>query len=315
MSALLASACIDLNSTDSSTVVSALQLIMECSTRMFDLEDHREYEGSLQRTRRKSKQFPEGVLDRIVELLQCDQLSVRVQASHAVFNMSASREVRNHMTKVGVLPHLVSCLMPHIALFGQTGSPAYNGTNATSLNTPSSTTSFSTETTLSKHEQQELLSKNALGALANFAVNSVNKNLIVDHGALAPIVDTLERTQKDNARQHACRCLFALASDNENKHAIRAAIVAAGALRPLIQCLRHDSSHVQWHAAGALANLSLDASSKSKIVAHGGLEAMVELAVSSDSDKVQRQVARGIFALTCKAEIRERVVACGGLVS
>jgi hypothetical protein len=332
MASLLASAAIDLQSSDSLTIVSALQLIMECSTRMFDLDDHREYEESPRRQRQeKMKNFPDGVLDRIVELLQSKYtFSVRIQASHAVFNMSASREVRAYMSGIGAIPLLVSCLLPHLPVgtkFNHTGDDNNNKSNNISDNSTNNNTSLSPSsptlptsqrslnTTLSKSEQQELLSKNALGALANFAVMLANKRLIVDSGALAPIVDTLEHTQKDNARQHACRCLFALSSDNQNKHVIRASIVVAGAIRPLVQCLRHASSHVQWHAAGALANLSLDSSSKVKIVAHGGLEAMVELAISSRSDKVKRQIARGIFALTCKTEVRERLVKCGGVVS
>ena len=50
-------------------------------------------------------------------------------------------------------------------------------------------------------------------------------------------------------------------------------------------------------------------------MAHGGLEAMCELASTSRSDKVHRQVARGIFALTCRSEVRVRLVKCGGLTS
>ena len=314
MSSLIASASLDLlNSNDGNTLIEALRLIMECSISL--LEDAREHQAVATRPRRSMK-FPDGVLDRIVKLLQSRySLPVRVQASHAVFNMSASRTVREHMSRAGVIPLLVGCLLPEtpscldaILPFSSTSSTSTSPTSPTSPSSPSSS-----ETTLSKHEQGELCAKNALGALANFAVSSNNKLLIVEHGALAAIVDILNHTGKDNALQHACRCLFALGSDHENKKYVRSSIVSAGALRPLVQCLRHASSHVQWHAAGALANLSLDSSTKSRIVAHGGLEAMCELATTSRSDKVHRQVARGIFALTCRTEVRARLVKCGGL--
>ena len=263
---MMESAAVDLRSTDPNTCIEALRLIMECSTRMFDLEDHRE--ERIHSTRKNKQSFPDGVLNRIVELLQPNHsLSIRVQASHAVFNMSASRTVREHMSRANVITLLIQCL--NITQSISTSSP--HPSNETKvqqtqqnqhLDNPTSPSS----STLTRREQHELCAKNALGALANFAVSSDNKRRIVEEGALNPIVHILDTTTKDNARQQACRCLFALASDHANKYFVRSAIVNSGALRPLVQCLRHASSHVQWHAAGALANLSVSICEWSTVV-------------------------------------------------
>ena len=52
-----------------------------------------------------------------------------------------------------------------------------------------------------------------------------------------------------------------------------------------------------------MANLAIEKKNKLKIVQHGGLGPLIELAFS-DRDRVQRQVARGLFALAAHPDIR-----------
>ena len=322
--AMASSAGVDLASPDPETAINAIKLLMECSTSIM-LNDRGTADVHFSE-RDRAAILPNRTLSTLVGLLREEDnpLSVRVHASRAVFNMSAARSVRDYMSKkAGAIPLLVACLREQCpeSVAGSSRTAVPPATARPEISSASSSDENGDESSddplsclpVRPSDQIRTLSSNALGALANFAISSSNKRAIVKAGALRPIISMLEHTSKTNARQHACRALFALASDSKNKQAIRHAIVQAGALRPLIQSLRHTSSHVQWHAAGALANLALDSKNRHRIMARGGLEALIELAHQSTSDKVQRQIARGLFALTCNVEARNSLVSLGGL--
>ena len=324
---IAASAAVDLMSSDEDVVSNAIKLLMECATSIM-LNDR----GAAAKhfsDRDRSSILSNQALERLVDLLSDKHsLNLRVQASRAVFNLSAASTVRKFMSKAGAVALLVACLMPSQHVVGAevfqaprpcdylaTGKAVGSGSSTASSTSSSKVDFMSTgaDDTRIRKEKFVSLSSNAMGALANFAVSPTSKLVILNSHAIERIVRVLEQSPATNMRQHACRALFALASDSSSKHNIRQAIVQAGALRPLIKSLRHSSSHVQWHAAGALANLSLDSRNKLHVMNKGGIESFVEVALHSTSDKVQRQIARALFALTCKAEISERLVREGGL--
>ena len=165
-----------------------------------------------------------------------------------------------------------------------------------------------------------LCKTNAIGAIANLATSPENKFDIVKRSGLTPLIEAIlsvdtnvfqeldAQKSLDSMCQHSCRALFALSANDDNKLLIE----QAGGLRPLVRCLRARSWHIQWHAAGAVANLAIEKKNKLKIVQHGGLEPLIELAFS-DRDRVQRQVARGLFALAAHPDIRPGIVDSNGL--
>ena len=146
-------------------------------------------------------------------------------------------------------------------------------------------------------------SVNATGAVANLATNAEYKQRIVAEGGLDPMI-ALTRSRYDKAWFHSCRGLFALAADDGNK----LLIVKAGGLRPLVERLSDDAgTHVQWYAAGAVANLAIHPDLKLRIAEEGGLQRLIALA-HSDNERVVRQVVRGLFALAAKTEVRHLMV-------
>jgi vacuolar protein 8 len=150
--------------------------------------------------------------------------------------------------------------------------------------------------------------ENAAGTIANLATNLENKVALVRMGVLVPLVAIIRDSESDQLSQQSCRALFALAANDS----IKLNIVAAGALPPLIRCLRSNSESVQWHAAGAIANLAINTANKSQIIANGGLQPLCTLAHSSN-EKVLRQVTRALFALAAKQDLRPLIVAAGVL--
>jgi HEAT repeat protein len=144
--------------------------------------------------------------------------------------------------------------------------------------------------------------------VANLATNAEYKQRIVAEGGLDPMI-ALTRSRYDKAWFHSCRGLFALAADDGNK----LLIVKAGGLRPLVERLSDDAgTHVQWYAAGAVANLAIHPDLKLRIAEEGGLQRLIALA-HSDNERVVRQVVRGLFALAAKTEVRHLMVEAGAL--
>jgi vacuolar protein 8 len=150
--------------------------------------------------------------------------------------------------------------------------------------------------------------ENAAGTIANLATNLENKVALVRMGVLVPLVTIIRDSESDQLSQQSCRALFALAANDS----IKLNIVAAGALPPLIRCLRSNSESVQWHAAGAIANLAINTANKSQIIANGGLQPLCTLAHSTN-EKVLRQVTRALFALAAKQDLRPLIVQAGVL--
>mmetsp|Transcript_2740 Transcript_2740/g.3108 ORF Transcript_2740/g.3108 Transcript_2740/m.3108 type:complete len:1037 (+) Transcript_2740:792-3902(+) len=144
---------------------------------------------------------------------------------------------------------------------------------------------------------------NAVGTLANLATESDIKLIIVSkyHG-LEPILSLL-KSEDTTVKAHACRALFAIAANDDNK----LAIAEAGGLPLLLDCMSSSNIAVQINAAGALANLAIHPYNKPKLVEGGALVIMKRMAYS-ESDKVQRQIARCLFALAAHTENRRCMV-------
>lgn len=158
----------------------------------------------------------------------------------------------------------------------------------------------------------------AVGTLANLATESDIKLLIVQKG-LHPLLRLL-RSRDIAVKAHACRALFAIAANDDNKIAIS----DAGGLDLLLECMQVGNIQVQINAAGknsshlsslctygfilgALANLAIHPLNKPKLVKSGALHILHTMAYS-DYDKVQRQVARCLFALAAHADNRKHLV-------
>jgi len=82
-------------------------------------------------------------------------------------------------------------------------------------------------------------------------------------------------------------------SPAENKHAI----VAAGALNPLIILLGTESAEVQCNACGCITTLATTEANKIKIVQQGAVAALLKLTRVHDP-RVQRNAAGALLNLT-----------------
>jgi len=142
-----------------------------------------------------------------------------------------------------------------------------------------------------------------VGTLANLATEVETKRTIVSvyHG-LAPLLEVLS-SEDLGVLTHACRALFALAANDDNKLEIR----EAGGLGLLLNCLNVPCESVRMNAAGALANLAIHPGNKLKLVEAGILSYLREFALSTNI-KILRQVARCLFALAAHVDNRHRII-------
>jgi len=143
----------------------------------------------------------------------------------------------------------------------------------------------------------------AVGTLANLATESDIKRAIVrQYNGLKPLLRLL--TANDTSiLTHACRALFAIAANDENK----LAITREGGLPLLLDCMNSVCDAVRMNAAGALANLAIHPVNKLKLVERGALGHLRNLAYSNNC-KIQRQVARCLFALAAHVENRKAIL-------
>ena len=143
----------------------------------------------------------------------------------------------------------------------------------------------------------------AIGTLANLATEpDIKRAIVQDHDGLGPLLKLLESTD-ESILTHACRALFAIAANDENK----ISIAKAGGLPLLLSCMDWPSDSVRMNAAGALANLAIHPVNKLKLVKFGALNKLRGMAMSANI-KIQRQVARCLFALAAHVENRKAII-------
>mmetsp|Transcript_9793 Transcript_9793/g.17246 ORF Transcript_9793/g.17246 Transcript_9793/m.17246 type:complete len:1197 (-) Transcript_9793:84-3674(-) len=143
----------------------------------------------------------------------------------------------------------------------------------------------------------------AIGTLANLATETdIKRSIVQDFNGLKPLLQLLD-SREESILTHACRALFAIAANDENKKAI----AKAGGLPRLLACMDWPADSVRMNAAGALANLAIHPINKLKLVELGALAKLRALAYSSNS-KIQRQVARCLFALAAHVDNRKAII-------
>lgn len=143
----------------------------------------------------------------------------------------------------------------------------------------------------------------AVGTLANLATETEIKRAIVcEHNGLKPLLELL-RSNDTSILTHACRALFAIAANDENK----LAITDANGLPLLVNCMVSVCDAVRMNATGAIANLAIHPVNKRKLVEGGVLPHLRNLAFFPNA-KIQRQVARCLFALAAHSENRKAIL-------
>ncbi|GBG32153.1 Importin subunit alpha-8 [Hondaea fermentalgiana] len=143
----------------------------------------------------------------------------------------------------------------------------------------------------------------AVGTLANLATEvDIKRAIVRKYNGLKPLLGLL-RSNDTSILTHACRALFAIAANDENK----LAITHEGGLPLLLDCMNSVCDAVRMNAAGALANLAIHPVNKLKLVERGALTHLRNLAFSGNC-KIQRQVARCLFALAAHVENRKAIL-------
>jgi hypothetical protein len=130
----------------------------------------------------------------------------------------------------------------------------------------------------------------------------------VNMGILPLLVNLLKESENDALIRQSCRLLFALSALDSNK----CKIVECGTLPLLLRCLSY-STTIQEYASGAIANLAICASGKTKIIDIGGLHPLSMLAKHATDSKVLKQVTRAFFAISSVASNRPLIVKEGVL--
>ncbi|OMP08771.1 Armadillo [Corchorus olitorius] len=116
---------------------------------------------------------------------------------------------------------------------------------------------------------------NAVAALVNLSLETVNKVKIVRSGLVPVLIDVLKAGSPE-AQEHASGALFSLALDDHNKTAIG----VLGALQPLMHVLRTGTERTRNDSALALYHLSLVQSNRSKLVKIGSVPVLLNMVKS-----------------------------------
>ncbi len=107
-------------------------------------------------------------------------------------------------------------------------------------------------------------------ALANFSVNSENKEIMAEEGAIEMLVQLLDSDVEQTQRQSA-KALANLGVNGDNKRTI----ADKGGIPQLVRLANSPSIPVRIECIAALANLAVNDYNEVEIVRHGGLEPIV----------------------------------------
>jgi len=141
----------------------------------------------------------------------------------------------------------------------------------------------------------------ASAALGNLAVNLENKVLIVQLGALDPLVRQMCSPSVE-VLCNAVGCITNLATLDENK----AKIANSGAIVPLTRMARSSDIRVQRNATGALLNMTHSDENRRCLVEAGAVPVLVGLLKAQDTD-VQYYCTTAISNIAVDAESRKRL--------
>ena len=140
----------------------------------------------------------------------------------------------------------------------------------------------------------------AAGALRNLAVNVDNQVLIVEAGAVRPLVELCKEGDNEAtaaAAEAAARALWNLAFNNE---ANQVAIACAGAVQPLVGLCKNGHSVVcKEAAAGALRNLTYNNNvNRNAMAAAGAVPILVDMCKQGENEMSQMHAAALLKNLT-----------------
>lgn len=116
-------------------------------------------------------------------------------------------------------------------------------------------------------------------ALGNLAVVNENKILMVEMGALEPLINQMMCSDVE-VQCNAVGCITNLATADENK----VKIAKSGALVPLTLLAKSKHIRVQRNVTGALLNMTHSAENRKEIVEAGAIPVLVSLLSSNDPD-------------------------------
>ncbi|CDS05454.1 Putative Vacuolar protein 8 [Lichtheimia ramosa] len=119
----------------------------------------------------------------------------------------------------------------------------------------------------------------ASAALANLAVNTENKLLIVKLGGLEQLIRQMASPNVE-VQCNAVGCITNLATHDDNK----ARIAKSDALRLLVDLARSKDQRVQRNATGALLNMTHTQDNRQQLVNAGAIPVLISLLSSQDAD-------------------------------
>ncbi|KAJ3417525.1 U3 small nucleolar RNA-associated protein 4 [Chytridiales sp. JEL 0842] len=143
----------------------------------------------------------------------------------------------------------------------------------------------------------------AAAAIGNLAVDIQNQVLIVNSGALEPLV-RLMQSNNPEVQCNAVGCITNLATNDENK----AKIAGSGALIPLTKLAKSKDLRVQRNATGALLNMTHTVENRQQLVNNAAIPVLVSLLSSPDYD-VQYYSTTSLSNIAVDATHRKRLAA------
>ena len=153
----------------------------------------------------------------------------------------------------------------------------------------------------------------AAGALAAFASRGLHNSVLVEAGAVAPLVD-IARSGSADAKAQASRALMTLALDSPLE------LVRVGCIEPLVELMRNASWDASWNAGQALRNLlpwQSCTQTQNAIRAAGGIPLLVELAGENVACKVMNPAVEVLDRLSRGNDDNQVAIALaeGGVVA
>ncbi|CAN8277587.1 unnamed protein product [Cochlearia groenlandica] len=147
----------------------------------------------------------------------------------------------------------------------------------------------------------------AVTSLLNLSINNNNKTLIVENGAIEPLVHVLKTGTLEEAKENSAVTLYSLSSKEETMRKIS----KAGAIEPLVELLGHGTLQGKKDAATTLCNLTTITENRGRVIEAGGVKYLIEM-----MDPKAGLAEKAVFVLANLAttkEGKEAIVEQGGV--
>ncbi|KAJ8546655.1 hypothetical protein ON010_g11580 [Phytophthora cinnamomi] len=246
-----------------------------------------------------------GAVTSFVELLQSENAKLKTRAACTLANLTVDNTNRDLLVRAEAITAFVALLQSGPDYFKGQATRALANLALDECHIDAITRAGTIPLVVDLLRSPSRAIGEAVRALANLSFRPESRSVIVDAGAIEPLLGLLQ-LRTDDMKEVATRTLANLALDANS----RSAIASAGAIDLFVRQL--DGGPAKFQSARALANLAVGEEYHKEIIRSGAVENLV-LMLLCDKDNLKIQAALAFANLTMSGDTR-RIVANAGAV-